>query len=56
MRVSVNNPFQRVTDGGNVTHAQWSVVANRRVAGSDASPDVRNQAVPVQHDPLGVLR
>lgn len=56
VRVSVNNPFQRVTDGGNVTHAQWSVVANRRVAGSDASPDVRNQAVPVQHDPLGVLR
>lgn len=55
VRVSVNNPFQRVTDGGNVTHAQWSVVANRTVAGSDASADVRNQ-VPVQHDPLGVLR
>jgi TBC1 domain family protein 5 len=56
MRVSVNNPFQRVTDGGNVTRAEWSVVAGRTVAGSDASPDVRNQVVPVQHDPLGVLR
>ncbi|KAF8559870.1 hypothetical protein OG21DRAFT_498632 [Imleria badia] len=54
VRVSTNNPFQRVLGGGNVTHAQWSIVANRTVVGSDG-PDVRNQ-VPVQHDPLGVLR
>lgn len=54
-RVSANNPFQRVLDGGNVTHAQRSVAANRTVVGSEASPDARNE-VPVQHDPLGVLR
>lgn len=55
VRVSANNPFQRVSDGGNVTHAQWSVAASRTVVCSDASLDVRNE-VPVQHDPLGVLR
>lgn len=48
-RASGNNPFQRVSDGGNVTHAR-PVGANRTVVGSDGSP------VPVQHDPLGVLR
>lgn len=50
-RMSTNNPFQRVSGGGN--NAQ-SIAANRTVVGNDAT-DVRNQ-VPVQHDPLGVLR
>lgn len=47
VRVSANNPFQRVSNGRNVAHA-----ANRTVVGSasDGSP------VQQQHDPLGVLR
>ena len=53
-RVSTNNPFHRVS-GGNVLHGQWSVAANQTVIGNDGMPDVRSQ-VPVQHDPLGVLR
>ncbi|KAG9318763.1 hypothetical protein JVU11DRAFT_862 [Chiua virens] len=56
VRVSGNNPFQRVSEGGNVRHAQWSSGATRAViSGDSGSSDMRNQ-VSTQHDPLGVLR
>lgn len=45
VRVSANNPFQRVPSGGN---AQYPTAGNR------SQPSVQRQ-VSVQHDPLGVL-
>ncbi|KAF9246227.1 hypothetical protein BU15DRAFT_85032 [Melanogaster broomeanus] len=50
VRTSVNNPFERVSDGGKVSQ---SAVAGEITISGDQSPNVRSE---VQQDPLGVLK